>query len=222
MKNICILASAFVLTSTTAFSHAYGGFYAGVGVGAAIARSEHKFTNVASQQGKTTYTKFGGLYEVHAGYMQEIGSSRTMVGGELYAVGSTPKETENVGVHGGNVVGTVSIDRAPAYGVAAILGKLVNPKVMVYGKIAYEMAKYKLVYKGNTHLPALSQTAKSTYNGVVTGFGIGYKVTSNIMVGGEYNYAGLYGNEKVVNKNGFTCELNPGEHRFSIRASYLF
>lgn len=221
MKKICLMLGALTLTSTAAFSHAYGGFYVGAGLGAGVARSEHKFTD-ATGQGKVSYTKVGGLYEFFTGYMQEVGSSRTMVGGEAYMTASTAKEKENLGTNGQPVVGTVTIKREPAYGVAAILGKLVNPKVMVYAKIAYEMAKYKLDYRFTGANAALSGVKKPSYNGVVPGAGVNYKINANLIVGAEYSFAGTYGKKKVIDANGVVCEFNPGEHRFAVRAAYIF
>lgn len=218
MNRICQVISAFILTTTAAVSNNYGGVFVGGGLGMGGMRSESKYTDIVQGNGKTNLNKFGAAYQLHTGYLTEIGSSKTMVGGEIYLNGSSAKKEGDIGIDGGAVVGSMSLKRSLGYGVALIAGKLVNPKVMVYARIAYEMSRYNIDLK---LAGAQSQSIKKTYSGVVPGAGIDYKVAPNVIVGLGYDYAGLFGNKAVYEQGNQKIEVNPSEHRIMAKVSFV-
>jgi len=209
---------ALILTTTAAMSNNYGGVFVGGGLGIGGMRAESKYADALQGNGKTTLNKFGAAYQIHAGYLTEIGSSKTMVGGEIYLNGSSAKKEGNVGINGGNVAGTVNLKRSLGYGLALIVGKLVNPKVMIYARAAYEASRYNIDLKLDG---AQSQSIKKTYTGFVPGVGFDYKVTPNIVVGLGYDYAGLFGNKDVYQNGNVKVQVNPAEHRIMAKVSFV-
>lgn len=217
MNKIYQVLGALILTTTAAVSNNYGGIFVGGGLGAAIMRAEGKYEDATSGNGKTTFNKFGAAYQIHAGYLTEIGSSKTMVGGDIYLNGSSAKKEGNVGVDGQIVAGSMNVKRSLGYGIALIIGKLVNPKVMIYGRAAYEMNRYNL----DLNLGAQSQSVKKTYGGFVPGVGVDYKLTPNVIVGLGYDYAGLFGNKTVYEQGNVKIQVNPTEHRIMAKVAFV-
>lgn len=218
MNKIYQALSILALTTTAALSNNYGGVFVGGGLGAAIMRAEGKYVDATQGEGKTTFNKFGAAYQIHAGYLTEIGNSKTMVGGELFLNGSSAKKDGKLGVDGQAVVGTMNLKRSFGYGLALIVGKLVNPKVMVFARAAYEMDRYTIDLKPNV---GQSQSVKKTYAGFVPGVGVDYKVSPNVIVGLGYDYAGLFGNKTVAEQGNVKVQVNPTEHRLMAKVSFV-
>lgn len=219
MNKICQIIGLLTLTTTAAMSNSYGGAFVGGGIGVGGMRAEGKYTDAVQGEGKTNFNKFGAAYQLHGGYLTEIGTSKTMVGGEIYLSGSSAKKASNIGVDGGAVAGSLNLKRSVGYGFAVIAGKLVNPKVMVYGRVGYEMSRYNIDL--NLTGGVQPQSIKKTFSGVVPGAGIDYKVAPNVLVGVEYNYAGLFGNKVVYEQGNQKVEVNPTEHRLLVKASFM-
>lgn len=219
MSRIHQIISVLVLTTTATMASNYGGIFVGGGLGIGALRSETKYTDTALGEGKTTSTKIGGYYQLHAGYLHEVGTSKTMLGGDVYMNSSSAKKTNNMGVNGQPIVGTLEQKRSSGYGIALIAGKLVNPKVMVYGRMGYEVSRYDMKV---TLVAGGSQNSTKSYTGMVPGVGMNYKVTSNVLVGLGYDYAGLFGNKVIYSAGTTNIQVNPAEHRVMMKVSYVF
>ncbi|WP_032112668.1 outer membrane protein [Candidatus Paracaedibacter symbiosus] len=220
MSKIYRVLGALVLTTTAALSSPYGGVFVGAGLGVGALRSETKYVdNTTLASGKSTATKFGLYYQGHLGYLHEVGDSKTMIGGDVYVNGSSANKVENIGANGQLVAGTLQQKRSVGYGVALIAGKLVNPKVMIYARLGYEMSRYKM----NLKLAGQQQkTFNKDYASVVPGVGLNYKVAHNVLVGVGYDYAGFASKKTVYTDAAQNIQVNPAEHRVMAKVSFVF
>jgi outer membrane immunogenic protein len=218
MNKIYQIIGALVLTTTTAMSD-YGGIFVGAGLGVGMMRNDTKYVDATQGEGKSTVAKLGAYYQLHAGYLHEVGTSKTLVGGDIYVNGSSAKKLNNVGVDGGAIAGTIEQKRSTGVGIAAILGKLINPKVMIYGRVGYELSKYDM------KLNLIGVTPKSftkSYNGIVPGVGLNYKIAHNMMIGGGYDYTGLFSNKTVYQNGDVNIQVKPAEHRMMVKLTFVF
>jgi outer membrane immunogenic protein len=218
MNKIYQIIGALVLTTTTAMSD-YGGIFVGAGLGVGMMRNDTKYVDATQGEGKSTVSKLGAYYQLHAGYLHEVGTSKTLVGGDIYVNGSSAKKLNNVGVDGGAIAGTIEQKRSTGVGIAAIMGKLINPKVMIYGRVGYELSKYDM--KLNLIGVAPKDFTKS-YNGIVPGVGLNYKIAHNMMIGGGYDYTGLFSNKTVYQNGDVNIQVKPAEHRMMVKLTFVF
>jgi hypothetical protein len=220
------LKGMLVSTAWVSLGHAFGGAYAGADLGGGYASIRHRSQN-GGTTGKSTKKAFGGVYGVHAGYLYEIGSSRTIIGGEIYANSSSMNPKFSFGSSGQPAQGTVKIKRTVAIGGALLIGKMFNLKTMIYGRIAYEVARFHPVYKFNAASTNSQFAGKSIKKNVsattpVLGVGLAYKFMRTIIVGAEYQLAAFYGNKKVIKDTTFSTQIHPVEHRLLLRVSFAF
>lgn len=219
MSKIYQGISALIFTTTTVMAGNYGGFFIGGGLGAAALRNEAKYTDTTQGKGKLTANKLGAYYQVHAGYLHEVGTSKTMIGGDIFLNSSSAKKIYNIGVNNQPAVGTLEQKRSTGYGIAAIAGKLVNPKVMVYGRLGYEMSRYEMKLALVGQAP---QSSTKSYSGVVPGVGMNYKVTPNVLVGLGYDYAGFFAEKVIYSAGTVNLRVKPVEHRVMLKVSFVF
>lgn len=206
---------------------AFGGVYIGADLGMGQTSITHKYNDVARGTGKSDKSTFGGVYGAHVGYLHEIGTSKTIVGGELYTNLSSMHPSMNFGVDGLPIQGDVKIKRSSAIGIAVIAGKMFNLKTMLYGRVAYEKASYQTQYRfspGSVITSHAGHTIKKNVSimAPVIGMGIAYKPARMIIVGGEYQFAGLYDKKGVLNEAGIRTSIEPVEHRLLVKVSFAF
>lgn len=221
-KIALILASSAMITGAQSF----GGVYAGADVGMGYSSSEHNYADLVGK-GKKVQTAFGAVYGGHVGYLYEIGASKTIVGAEIYGNLSSMNPSFQFGADGFAVQGDVKIQRTNAIGLGLVIGKMFNIKTMVYGKMSYERATFKHEYKFRTTSSVLQYAGKTLRKNVsvmapVMGLGLAYKPTRMIIVGGEYQFAGMYPKKKVINQANIVTEIAPVEHRLMLRVSFTF
>ncbi|MBW8308934.1 MAG: hypothetical protein K0M45_04770 [Candidatus Paracaedibacteraceae bacterium] len=206
--------------------HAFGGAYVGADLGLGYASTQHKYADLQGK-GKATQTAYGAVYGAHAGYLYEIGTSKTIVGGELYGNLGSMNPSIKVGADNYPVQGDVKIKRSNSVGAALIVGKMLNIKTLLYGRVAYERATYQHEYKfraSNTVGQQAGKTLKKNiaFTAPIIGAGIAYKAARMIMVGGEYQFAGMYGKKKVLSVSNIQTETDPVEHRILLKVSFVF
>lgn len=206
---------------------AFGGVYIGADLGMGQTSITHRYNDVARGTGKADKSTFGGVYGAHVGYLHEIGTSKTIIGGELYTNLSSMHPSMNFGADGLPVEGDVKIKRSNAIGIAIIAGKMFNLKTMLYGRVAYEKSSFQTQYRFNSgsaitsHAGHTNKKSESMMAPVI-GAGIAYKPARMIIVGGEYQFAGLYDKKSVLNEAGIRTSIEPIEHRLLIKVSFAF
>jgi opacity protein-like surface antigen len=226
-KNKLSLALALLIGGASAANAGFGGFYVGGQLGLALMQGTHTYTNGGTTPGTQKAKAFGYLGGLNAGYLRQPGDSNVILGGELYFLLAGPKASKDLQIPGGPIEGKANLSHKYAMGGALILGTLMNPKVMVYGKLAYEFDKFDLKYTGLTFQAPNSQDFKKTTTGFVPGAGLLYKVNTSLLVGGEYGYAmmkKMQPRKDSVAINGVQrgFMFTPSEHRITAKVIYLF
>lgn len=215
------LVGLTLMGAVSSQTFAFSGFYAGGNLGINWLRGNHKFM-FAGRFDDKRISKVGAVLGIHGGYTTEIGSSKTLVGGELAFLKTTGRQSHNLQIAGGASQGRVSVQNGYSIALSAILGKLLNPKVMMYAKVGLDYAGFEMKYSGLTFPTVASQSFKKQAVSVLPGAGIKYAFTPNIVVGGEYQFLGTY--KKFVPRNDGTAaySFKPSVHRLMASVSYYF
>lgn len=221
-----LLAGLGLSVACVGTSYGFGGLYLGADLGLGYSTNEHDYAD-ANGAGKTTKTAFGAVYGAHVGYLYEIGTSKTIVGAEIYGNLTSMNPSFKFGADGFPVQGDVKIKRKNSLGLAVLIGKMFNIKTMIYGRLAYERAAFDHEYKFDTTSYITQYAGQSVKKSVsimapVIGLGLAYKPARAIIVGGEYQFAGLYGKKKVISDSNFQTEISPVEHRLLLKISFVF
>ena len=218
-----LLCSGIMISLLGFEAHGFSGFYAGGNLGLNWLRGNHHFGfNGAVDHQRLS--KFSPLLGLHGGYNYEFDASKTTIGIDLNInfMFSGVKRPLN---QGGTSAGTVTIKQKNAFNIGAVLGKLINPKVFVYTKLGLDYSGFSYRYT-SALLQNGAVSAQKNKASPLLGLGFKYAFTPSFIMGGEYNYLGLY--KKVLPINGsfggnsiFTS-YKPTSHRFYITASYRF
>lgn len=214
------LLSTLVL-GTSLFTSAQAeiaGLFGGAHVYASLWRDNHQFTLANGATGTFNLTKYTlKNYGVEVGYLMEIGDTKNIVGVMIYGDQfKTLPVMRPLSIMNGPTVGQVAISRMKEQGVGLIVGKLINPKVLVYAALYRANATFRLAYTALTFPPAASQTYTPKYKVNVPGIGGVYQVAKNLAVGAEYMYYGLF-NKMTLRSDSFaTFVYKPFEHRIRL------
>lgn len=206
-------------------SHAFGGAYVGLDAGLTNMSLTHR-VKTAYGPGKTQVTANGIAYGAHGGYLYEVGSSKTIVGGEAYLNLAMPNPSVKFGADGDTPEGVVKIKRSRSIGAAAIVGKMMNIDTLVYGRIGLEHATYyhHFSFASTTSVPGFSgkQIKKGfSFLAPVVGAGIAYKINRTTMIGAELQLANFFKKKNTVKGPDFQANLAPSEKRILGRASFV-
>lgn len=215
-KIALIAVSGLLLTTTSGLAYVKG-LYIGAQVGGSKASGNHEFRTPGNQD-KESLKAIGGLGGIVAGYVQEIGTSRMVVGGEVYFNGHFSSDKIKLKT-GGVIRGDGTVKHTSSMGAAVMGGMLINPKLLGYARIGFESAKFSFNYTN----PA-DDVSKST-TAIVPGAGASWQYSERVCIGGEYQYASF---KKITPRNigdkgiqrGFT--VKPTEHRVLVKLTYNF
>lgn len=205
----------------------FSGIYGSLGLGAILTKGKHKYFDPNGATSQSDLGNLGGITSFHAGYITEKGESTVMLGGELYALKAFNNIRKGMNLPDGTRIGSVNIKHNMAYGAAFILGKLINPKIMVYGKIAYEFGGIKYDYKELSFSDAPNWSRTDNYRKFIPGAGFRYAMADKFHVGFEYSLAPI-GKKQIKNDNNSTDGANRRteakilDNRFLITLTYQF
>jgi hypothetical protein len=214
--------------SLSAASANFTGFYAGGSIGAAMLQGTHQYSNgTSAPAGKQKVSGLGYLAGGNLGYIRQMGDSKLVLGGEAFATMAGPNAKKDLQIPDGSIEGKVNISQKMFFGAAIIVGAVMNPKVMMYTKLAYEMDKFELKYTNLTYGTVPAEKFTKSVRGIVPSLGGLCKVSNSLLVGAEYSYA-LIGkleprkDSTVINgaKRGYS--YTPTEHRVVAKVVYLF
>lgn len=219
---------AAALSSLSCAAHGFTGVYLGLDTGLSIFTGDHTYTDVDGKD-KEKFTKLGAILGGHIGVLKEIGKTRTVVGLEAYLNTSTAKIKDDLKTSASKIkVGTYEATKDMSAGIAFVGGKLINPKIMIYVKAAFERSNFKIKYK-NSQMSPTSKTRKKSMNAFVPGIGLHYKAhekmlskTDKLFFGFEYNYAGFYSDINTnLNPQPIRYEFKQAEHRLIAKVTYM-
>ncbi|HXF90696.1 MAG TPA: hypothetical protein VNJ29_02065 [Candidatus Nitrosotenuis sp.] len=210
-------------------AHGYTGPFLGLDIGAGIFNGDHTYRDITGKD-KTSFTKAGFLYGGYLGYMKEIGKSRVVLAIEGYFHTNTANIKENLKSGPANTkVGTYNASRDHSLGIAFIGGKLINPKVLVYLKLAIERGKFKIKYK-NSLATDTSFTRKKTDTTFIPALGLLHKTHERIFrahdkifTGFEYQFSNFYKDIHTTKSiDNMSHDFSHTEHRVIAKITYMF
>ncbi len=226
-KNKLLLTGALLIGGISAATAGFNGFYVGGHLGLGLLQGTHTYTNGGSTAGTQKVKAIGYLAGINAGYLKLMSGSNMVVGGEVYYTLAGPKSSQNLQIPGGLVEGKANISHKSAMGGALIAGALLNPKVLMYAKLGYELDKFNLKYTGLTFQAQTTESYTKSTRAFVPGAGALYKISESLLVGGEYGYAKMgklkpRSDQVAINgaQRGYT--FTPTEHRLTAKVVYVF
>lgn len=209
---VALSSLLFVYPTGVQSSLYFSGFYASVGGGAVWTKGEHKLHDSNSTRGvaKSTFSNLGFLGSFHAGYITDWKKSSTLIlGGELYAIKSFNTMKKGIKLPDGAEQGRVKIDDNLAFGPALIVGKMINPRFFVYGKLAYEFGSISYKYRNLPFTNTTSSDRKIHHHTFTPGVGARYALSDHFHVGAEYSLVPI--GKKTIQKD--TDTIDGGSRR---------
>lgn len=218
LLTACVMSSYIILGGV---AYGFSGPYIGIEVGASWLHMAHKL-NTTGDGLKRTGTKLSPSYGLQAGYMYEIGASKTFIIGEIYCQTGSPHIKVKLQTPNHASAGTAKISKKFSYAPAISIGKLINPKLLPYIKLSYQLEKHQVKYTFTD--PALRQFSKNvskSSNTFVPGIGFKYLASEHLTVGLEYKYA-LARKRKMLSNSSLKTELTSQEHHLALQCAYRF
>jgi len=208
---------------------AFGGFRIGGIFGVQYLKGRHWYTGGTFSPNNDTVARLGAissLYGVTAGYLVELGASKIVLGGEVYAFMPQANPTLNLSLYLGKKEGTVAIQHTRSIGYVVTAGMMFNPKVMAYLNAGLEMARYEFKYN---FLPAAGispplpsqQILRHIFKAIMVGAGATYKIAPHLLIGLEAS-APFFKRFKARTEAPRAFSYKPVEWRVAFKLSYLF
>ncbi|MCX7338047.1 MAG: outer membrane beta-barrel protein [Alphaproteobacteria bacterium] len=225
MKFQKFLYGALLLGSGIAPATAkIGGFYVGAHVGAEALQGTHTYSNGIGSSGKQKVSAFGYLAGLSVGYLKQLQASPMVFGGEIYGSMAGPKAKKNLQIVDGPIEGSATLSHKYSIGGAVMAGAAINPKILMYTKLGYEIDKIAMDYTFPTQPTEKYTKSSTTY---IPGAGVLYTVSPSLLIGAEYGYAiikKMQPRKDAVAINGASrgYSFSPVAQRVTIKAIYMF
>lgn len=206
-----ILALCCVAPSQGQSSLYFSGLYASLGGGIVWTKGRHQLYDPNPTRGvaKSNFSNFGFLGSAHVGYLSEWKHSTVLWGAEIYAIKSFNTMKKRMTLPGGDSQGQLKVMDNASFGPALIMGKLMNPRLLMYGKLAYEIGSISYKYRDLPGSTTSSLDRKIHHKKPTPGAGIRYAVSEHLHVGAEYSLLPV--GKKTVQKENET--VNGSTHR---------
>lgn len=223
--NKLVLATSFLVTALSA--DPVRGMFASLNVGGALSSQNHDYTNPTGATGKENKSKLSSSFGLGFGILNQVEKTKAVVGGEASFALNQSKQKYTLHVSGGNPEGNLNITNPYTFGIYGIVGMMMTPKLMFYGKAGYAWMKTQLKYTDLNNENPNSQTYKKTMSGLSGGAGVNYLMANKFMIGGEYLY---YLPSSITPRNNNSPQggqirkfvYHPTAHSFSLKLSMLF
>jgi|GEM_PF-5921945 len=199
-----VLAVTAATITPSAASLYFNGAYAGVGFSGLFIHGKHRYNdNSATGQSSSKSRKVAPAFSGYLGIMSEVGLSTFVAGAELFINKPIAKVSRTVSSPGTPPT-PLKMQRRMGYGPAIILGKLLNPKTVFYGRLGYEFSKAE--------------------NRFVPGLGMKYALADRFHIGLEYGLAAIGKKETRISSsnvsNKYAIQSKFLEHRIELKLSY--
>lgn len=203
------------------------GVFASLNLGTSIVFQNHNYTNQTGSIDKQKKAKISPSLGASLGLLNQIEKSKVVMGTEACFTSPQSRQKYVLNASSGSSDGNLSIKNPYIFGVYGIIGTMVSPKFMLYGKAGYAWMKTELKYTNLRNENPNFQTYKKTLSGLSGGFGINYLITNKLMLGGEYLY---YSPKSITPRNNETPQggqlrkfvYHPAVHNLSMKLSLLF
>lgn len=213
MKRLLFITS--LLISGNAYASPFNGAYIGVQAGYEDYHATDTFTGAGALAGTTVTGSgdlsgaVGGLY---AGYGETFG--KFYLGTELTGdLSSSDKSESASGI-------TSDMKHNYSYGVSVRPGYVVGDNLLLYSRLGWIASNFKQSYSG-----LLTGGTNVTANGIDTGLGAEYVISSNITARLDWTYASYQKvnvTEIVNGANLGTDAISPSSNTFRVGIAYNF
>ncbi|HEY0214067.1 MAG TPA: outer membrane beta-barrel protein [Paenirhodobacter sp.] len=193
------------------------GAYIGATLGYAFAGDDRVALHYQGEStGKLGKFELGGVNGgIRAGYTWQ--RAQWVFGPEIAFEGGNVKDDFSNIVDDESVQGDTKLKNT--YALRFKTGYLVNPVTMIYGIAGVSRAKFD--YSVTTPFPEINIDDSFSRTGYVVGFGVERKLTDNLSLTGEYEYAN-YGKEHLKNAMGVETPATPKFSNVKIGLNYRF
>lgn len=227
MKNFNKLTLVACLFITSLSADPVRAIFASLNLGGMLIFQNHDYTNPTGATGKEKKTNLSTSFGLSLGMLNQVEKTKTVVGGEASFSLNQAKQKYTLNVSGGNPEGNLSITDPYSFGAYGIVGMMMTPKLMLYGKAGYAWMKTQLKYTDLSGENPNFQTYKKTMSGLSGGGGVNFLMSNKFMVGGEYLY---YSPKSITPRNNNSSQggvtrkfvYHPTVHTLSLKLSMLF
>lgn len=209
----------------TAQADYFSGPGVGIKLGANFATTRHAYSRIDG----ATYQSLasaGFAYGVLADYMTEVGQSRLIIGGEVYANKGLLRDSAPLRGNSGALEGTVTLKHQFSLGGLLKAGMMLNRKVAGYIGAGVESGRFSTTYNNVT----FSNSKNFSYNSHSLGYvftGGGMYRWNNFKIGLGYTYVKFSAltlrklNQPFPDNSQRGLQVLPREHRIFLSLTYL-
>lgn len=205
----------------------FGGFRVGLGLGLQMLQGRHTYTGPGSplSDQHIRLSAFSYALGAHGGYLFELTSEKLVFGLEAYLLmpGAKPSKSLQLVNSANKIDGQVNIQHKNSIGVAATVGMMLNPKVLVYVNLGIEMAKFELKYSNSAVAAFPTHKVSRSFTGFTPSLGGDYKFSPHLLIGAQVSapFLKAFTNTATPPGPGRTYKYKPVERRLLIRFTYL-
>lgn len=216
------LYSAAAFAYAAPLAAAPSGFFLGGLLGATALKGEHTYT-VSGDPSVGKISKMSPHAGIDAGYLISMSDGKACIGAEVYATVGGPVVKKTLMLKTGVVQGQYSIASKNVMGAAIITGMMLNPRLMGYARVGYEMQSYEFKYTELTFESPNSKTYKKRATGLAPGGGLLFRVNQQLSVMVDATVPVM---PKITirakDSNDRSMEYSPAMQRITCRVIYTF
>lgn len=217
-----ILLSASFLAGVSPVMAAPSGFFVGGMIGATALKGEHTYTTTTGP-GVNKLNKVAPHVGADVGYLMSMNDGKVCVGAEVYGIIGGPSVKKDLAAKGGPIEGRYNVANKNIMGVSIITGMMLNPRLMGYARVGYEIDTFEFKYTEMTFESPNNKTYKKKVSGLAPGGGILFRVTPELAVMLDATIP-ILGKITVRAKDagGRSMEYAPSAQRVTCRVIYTF
>lgn len=217
-----ILSACASLACITSVYAAPAGFFVGGMLGVTSLKGEHTYTTVDGS-GVSKLNKVAPHGGLNLGYLMSMQDGKVCVGAEVYGLTGGPSVSKDLFIKGGPIEGRFNVANKGIMGASIITGMMLNPRLMGYARVGYEINSFEFKYTEMTFESPNNKTYKKKVSGLAPGGGVLFRVTSQLSVMVDATVPVL---SKVTvrskDTNGRSMEYSPAVQRVTCRVIYAF
>lgn len=216
------LLSSLLLVGSTPLFAAPSGFFVGGLIGATGLKGEHTYTTQAGPS-VNKFNKVAPHMGVDVGYLASVQDGKVCVGAEVYGLVGGPAVKKDLKTKDEIIEGRYSASNKSVIGASIITGMMLNPRLMAYARVGYEINTFEFKYTELTFATPANKTYKKKANGIAPGGGILFRVTPQLAVMVDATIPVL--NKVTIqakDTNGRSMEYSPVTQRVTCRVIYTF
>lgn len=221
--NLRKTLSGFVLlTLVTPLVASPSGFFVGGILGVTALKGEHTYTTKEGS-GINKLNKIAPQAGLNAGYLVPMQDGKMCIGAEIYTLLGGSSVKKDLSTKSGPVEGRYNISTKGTIGASIITGMMLNPRLMAYARVGYEMSSLEFKYSDLSFELPHSKTYKKKTTGIAPGGGILFRITPQLSMMLDATIPVLKKTTvRSKDANGRSMEYSPSTQRVTCRIIYTF